>query len=184
MKERHLRIFIAVLALLAGVAAAPEGFFVGHLSARDKQPPVGPDDPTYRLFQLLDAKRGGKLPEIYVIADVYNDPKDPSVQQQHVLRADYDKSRGFGKFNLHVRSVGKISTRQLEAYTPKELYDFGLMDLERFLKTDAGPLGKPGDVYLRADEDQPLHSAEVTDDIRKEYEGFLTRYLLPALEKQ
>lgn len=184
MKEKLSRILVASLLLPAGLAAAPSGFFVGLLSAKDKQPPPDPNDPTYRLYQLLDTKRGGKLSEYYVIADVYNDPKNPDIQNQHILRADYDKNRGFGKLNLHVRSVGKINSRQMETYSPKEFYEFGLMDLEKFLKTEPGPLGKPGDVYLRAHDDQPLHSTEVTDDIRKQYEGFLTQYLLPALEKQ
>ena len=184
MKDKLSKTFVATLLVAAGLAVALGGFFVGHLSAKDKQPRIDPNDPTYRLYQLLDTKRGGKLSDYYVIADVYNDPKNPDIQNQHILRVDYDKSRGFGKFNLHVRSVGKISSRQMETYTPKEFYEFGLMDLEKFLKTDPGPLGKPGDLYLRAHDDEPLHSTEVTDDVRKEYEVFLTQYLIPALEKQ
>ncbi len=184
MKEKLSRIFIGIFLLAAWLVVAPSGFFVGHLAAKEKQSPPDPNDPTYRLFQLLDTKRGGKLSEFYVIADVYGDPKNPDMQQQHILRAEYDKQRGFGKLNLHVRSVGKINSRQMETYTPKEFYEFGLADLQRFLKTDPGPLGKPGDVYLHSEDDQPLHSGDVTDDVRKEYEVFLTQYLLPALEKQ
>jgi hypothetical protein len=184
MKDKLSKILFAILLVAVGLAMAPIGFFVGHLSAKDKQPPLDPNDPTYRLYQLLDTKRGGKLAEFYVIADVYPDPKNPDIQQQHILRADYDKNRGFGKLNLHVRSVGKITSRQMETYTPKEFYEFGLMDLERFMKTQPGPLGEPGDVYLLAHDDEPLHSTEVTDNVRKEYEVFLTQYLLPALEKQ
>jgi hypothetical protein len=184
MKEMLSRILVAILLVAAWLAVAPGGFFVGHLSAKDKQPSLDPNDPTYRLYQLLDNKRGGKLSDFYVIADVYNDPKNPNIQQQHILMADYDRNRAFGKLNLYVRSVGKISSRQMETYTPKEFYEFGLMDLEKFMKTDPGPLGKPGDIYLRAHDDEPLHSTEVTDAVRKEYDVFLTQYLLPALEKQ
>ena len=124
------------------------------------------------------------MDDFYFIGDVYKDEKNPEIQQQHILRADYDKTRGFGRLNLHVRSVGKINPQQMEAYTPKDFYDFGLVDLEKFLKTDPGPLGKPGDLYLRTHDDQPLHTTPVTDEVRKEYELFLTQYLLPALEKK
>lgn len=180
MKEKLSKILVATFLLVAWLAAAPNGL----LSAKEKNSPPDPNDPTYRLYQLLDTTRGGRLAEFYVIADVYKDSKKPEIQEQHILRADYDKNRGFGKLNLHVRSVGKITPAQMDTYTPKDFFEFGLADQEKFLKTDPGPLGKPGDVYLRADDDQPLHSNPVTDEIRKAYESYLTQYLLPALEKK
>ncbi|MBI1940494.1 MAG: hypothetical protein HYS33_03175 [Acidobacteria bacterium] len=184
MRRDISRILVLASALVICLAALPGGQFSGPLLGKEKQPPVDPNDPTYRLFQLLDKTRGGKLADFYVIADVYKDAKNPEVQNQHILRAEYDKNRGFGKLNLHVRSVGQINPQQMEAYTPKDFYEFGLTDLEKFLKTEPGPLGKPGDVYLRTIDEQPLHSTPVTDDVRKSYELYLIQYLLPALEKK
>lgn len=166
--------------LVAGLLAAPSG----SLNAKEKVPAVSPDDPAFRLFQLLDNSRGGKLADFYVIADVYKDPKNPGDELQHILRAEYDKNRGFAKLNLYVRSVGKIAPEQLRAYTPKQFYEFGISDQEKYVKTEVGPLGRPGDLYLRAEEDRPLATTPVTDDARKVFEMFLTQYVIPALEKK
>jgi hypothetical protein len=133
---------------------------------------------------LLDSSRGGKLSGFFVVADVYKDPSSPDEELQHVLRAEYDKDRGFAKLNLYVRSVGKIGPEQLKIYSPKELYDFGISDQEKFMKTEPGPFGKPGDTYLRAEGDRPVASAPVTEDVRKAYDSFVSQYLLPALQKK
>jgi hypothetical protein len=163
--------------LLAGVSGS------GAL-AKEKTVPVDANDVTFRLFQLLDTAYAGKLTDFYVIADVYKDPHNPSEELQHVLRADYDKNRGFAKLSLYVRSVGKIAPEQMKAYTPKDFYEFGLADQEKFMKTEPGPLGRPGDTYLRAEGDRPLATAPITDEVRKTYEFFLVQHLLPALQKK
>lgn len=154
------------------------------LLAKEKVAPVDTNDPTYRLFQLLDTARSGKLTDFYVIADVYKDPGDHNEELQHILRADYDKNRGFGRLSLHVRSVGKIAPEQIRVYTPTEFYEFGLADQEKFMKTDSGPFGGLGDTYLRSVGERPLATAPVTDDVRKAYEFYVTQYLLPALQKK
>jgi hypothetical protein len=164
--------------------AVASGAWMPSLQAKDKTPPIDPNDPTLRLYQILDSTRGGKLADFYLIADVYKNPDNPDEEFQHILRVDYDKDRGFGRLNIYVRSVVKIQPDQMKTYTPKEFYDFGLSDLEKYVKTDAGPFGKPGDVYLRAERDRPLASGEVTDEVRKTYKSFLTQYLTPVLQKQ
>ncbi len=155
-----------------------------HLDAKEKTQAVGPEDATYRLFQVLDTSRAGKLSDFYVIADIYKDSKNNDEEFQHVLRAEYDKNRGFGKFNLYVRSVGKIAPEQLQTYSPKQIYEFGAADAEKFVKTGPGPFGRQGDIYLRAVEDRPLASSPITEQVRKTYEFFLTQYLLPAVQKK
>jgi hypothetical protein len=174
-RARRVLPFLCVAVAIVAWAPGPR--------AKDKTPPIDPNDPTLRLYQLLDSTRGGKLADFYLIADVYKNPDNPDEELQHILRVEYDKDRGFGKLNIYVRSVGKIQPEQMKTYTPREFYDFGLSDLEKFVKTDAGPFGKPGDVYLRAQRDRPLASAEVTDAVRKTYESFLTQYLMTALQK-
>jgi hypothetical protein len=180
--RQHIPLARLVLACLC--LAVASGSWTPSLRAKDKTVPIDPNDPTLRLYQLLDSTHGGKLVDFYVIADVYKNPDNPNEELQHILRVEYDKDRGFGKLNIYVRSVGKIHPDQMKTYTPKEFYDFGLSDLEKYVKTDAGPFGKPGDVYLRAERDRPLASAGVTDEVRKTYESFLTLYLMPALQKQ
>jgi len=170
------------LAILIAVALA--GIAAPILAAKDKTPPVDPNDATLRLYQLLDNSRGGKLTGFFVVADVYKDPSSPDEELQHVLRAEYDKDRGFAKLNLYVRSVGKIGPEQMKMYTPKELYDFGIADQEKYMKTDPGQFGRSGDNYMRAQGDGPLASAPVTDDVRKAYDFFVSQHLLPALQKK
>jgi len=152
--------------------------------AKEKIPTVSPDDLTLRLFQLLDSSYAGKLSEFYFIGDVYNDPKIPDKELQHVFKAEYEKGRAFGRFRLCVRSVDKLTAGQLKDYTPKQIYDFGELDVEKFTKTDPGPFGKTGDVYFRAIPDGPLATAPITDEARKAYEIYITQWLLPALEKK
>ena len=156
----------------------------GALYAKHKSEQADPDDATSRLFQLLDSARDGKLADYYLLADLYKDPDKPDDEYRHVLRVNYDKGRGFGKLNVWVRSVGKMTPQQLETYTPKQIYDFAETDQEKYVKTSAGQFGTPGDVYLHATENGPLVTGPVTDGVRKSYGLFVTEYLLPALQKK
>jgi hypothetical protein len=73
----------------------------------------------------------------------------------------------------------------MKAYNPKQVFDFGETDIEKFIKTDPGPFGKPGDVYFEpASEGGALATAAVTPEVQTQYEMFVTQYLLPALEKK
>jgi hypothetical protein len=164
-----------VLSMFLGVA----GVRVGN--AKEKTTRVDPNDPTLRLFDLLDSTRNGKLEDFCTLADVYS---ERGKEFQRVVRAEYDKSRAFGKLRIYVRSVAKMAPEQLQAYTPKQVYDFGETDVEKFVKTDPGDLGKQGDMYLRGDADNPLATTPVTDQARKSYEALVTQYLLPALQKK
>jgi hypothetical protein len=172
---------IAILAagmtvmLLAGTTAG--------LAQRQKSPPVSPDDPTLKLFQWVDQNRGGKLTDFYLLAGLYKDPANPDQELQRVLRVEYDKNRAFGRLNIYVRSVGKITEEHLRTYTPKDFYEFGLVDLEKFIKTEPGPLGRQGDLYLRSTEDRPLSTAPITDEVRKHYENLVSQHILPTLQK-
>jgi len=183
--SRKLAAFLLTTAVLVVLLAI--GLFghrVAHLNAKEKVPPVSPDDVTLRLYQLLDNSYGGKLADFCLIADVFKDPKAPDQERQHILRVDYDKARVFGKLQLHVRTVDKITAEQLKAYTPKQMYDYAEVDTEKFTKTEPGLFGRQGDVYLRATEGGPLATAPVTDETRTQYESFLAQYVLPALGKK
>jgi hypothetical protein len=72
----------------------------------------------------------------------------------------------------------------LNDYTPKQIYEFADADMEKFTKTDAGPLGRTGDLYFQATENSPLATVPITDEARKEYETFVSQWLMPALEKK
>jgi hypothetical protein len=154
-----------------------------HL-AKEKTPVVSPDDLTLRLFQLLDTSYGGKLSEFYLIGDIYKDSKIPDKELQHVFKAEYDKGRAFGRFRLNVRSLDKLTAGQLKDYTPKQIYEYGELDVEKFTKTDPGPFGRAGDVYLLATPDGALAAAPITDEVRKEYETYIKQWILPALAKK
>lgn len=166
--------------LLAGLL----GNSANSLYAKHKPEEIDPEGPTARLFQLLDSSRDGKLSDFYLLADLYKDPNKPEEEYRHVLRADYDRNRGFGKLNLWVRSVGKMTPEQLRTYTPKQIYDFAETDQEKYVKTSLGSFGASGDLYLHASEDGPLASAPITDDARRSYDFFVTQHLLPALQKK
>ena len=172
---RFLAFFLAVVSLV----------FLAPTSAPAKRdnPTVSPDDPTYQLYQLLDNSYGGKLKEFYVLANIYNDPEKPDNQLQYVLSVEYDKSRYFGRLRILVRSVGKLTPEQLKTYSPKQIYGFGEQDEEEFNKTDPGPLGQKGDLFLRATSLGPLAPASITDEVRKQYDSFITKYIMPALKK-
>jgi len=154
-----------------------------HL-AKEKPPVVSPDDLTLRLFQLLDSSYGGKLADFYVIGDVYKDAKIPDKVLQHVFKAEYEKDRAFGRFRLYVRSVDQLTPGQLKDYTPKQVYDFAEVDVEKFTKTDPGPFGRTGDLYFQASENGPLATVPITDETRKEYEAYISQWILPALQKK
>jgi hypothetical protein len=160
------------------------GSVMSLVHAKEKARAADPNDPTSRLFQLLDTGYSGKLVDFYLLGDIYKDPKNSNDELQRVLRVDYDKNRGFGKLKLYVRSVAKMQPEQLKAYTPKMVYEYGVADTEKFVKTERGPLGKTGDLYLRATDDRPLSSTPISEEAEQEYERLLTDYVLPALQKK
>ena len=157
----------------------------GRLGAKDKTPPVNPNDPTVRLYSLLDSKYSGKLEDFCVLADTFNDPKNPGQSQQHILRVEYSKDRGFGKLLIYVRTVAPLTPEQLKSYSPKQFYDFAETDSAKFTKTDPGSFGRPGDVYFEpASEGGPMKTVSVTPEVEAQYDHFVTQYILPALEKK
>lgn len=168
----HLR--AALLAVL-GVALVSPAALDGSSRKVDE------NDTTYKLFQLLDSQHSGKLDDIYVLADLYTDSSGE--QNRHVLRIDYDKNRPFGRLAIYLRSVGKMTAEQLAAYTPEQIYGFGETDLAKFVKTEPGPYGQKGDLYLESSDDQPLHTVAVTDAARKSYDTYVGQYVIPALQK-
>lgn len=176
------RLLITGLALFLAAIFGPERL----IQAREKNSPVDPNDVTSRLFQLLDDSHDGRLTDFYVLADLYKDKNSskPDEELQHVLLVDYDKDRNFGKLNLHVRTLNKLDPDQLKTYTPKQIYDFGDDDTEKFVKSDPGPLGRTGDMYLRATANHPLRDTPITDEARKAYDFYLTQYVIPALQKK
>jgi hypothetical protein len=158
--------------------------FPGLQLAKEKTFVVSPDDLTLRLYQLLDGSYGGKLSDFYVLGDIYKDPKDPNKDLQHVFKVDYAKDRAFGKLRLSVRSVDKLTPGQLKDYNPQQVFEFGDADVEKFTKTDPGPFGRQGDICLRATADGALVAVPITEQVQKEYETYVTQWLLPALEKK
>ena len=177
--RRVVAIEIPAVLLLVFLTSQPKS-----LAAKDKTLPPDPNDVTYRLFQLLDDSHSGKLANLYVIADTYKDPGNSDGELQHILLVDYDKNRNFGKLNIHVRCLSKLAPEQLKTYTLKQIFDFGVEDTEKFVKTDPGSFGRPGDMFLRATGEMPPSTAPITDDARKQYDFFLTQFLIPALAKK
>ncbi len=179
--SRKLSVFLtALLATLAVIGGTPGS----ELYGKQKAEAVDPNDPTLRLFQVLDTSHGGKLEDFYVLADIYPDPKNPGQEMQRVLRVDYDKSRLFGRLKISVRSVAKLQPEQLKTYSAKMVYEFGVEDTEKFVKTEPGPLGKSGDLYLRSTDDRPPSTTAINDDARNTYQRLVADYLLPALQKK
>jgi hypothetical protein len=175
---------IAVGALLATLL-----YGVGNavrLAAKDKgPPPVAADDPTLRLFDLLNSKYNGKLDDFYLLTDTFSDPAKPGETEQHVMRIEYDKSKAFGKLKIYVRTVDQLTPEQLKAYTPKDVYSFAESDSEKFTKTDPGSFGRTGDVYFQpTSPGGPLGTSPVTDDVQAKYDRYVTQYIMPALEKK
>jgi len=172
---------IWMVLIVGGASIAPDG----TLFAKDRPAPVDANDPTLRLFQMLDESHGGKLASLYILGDIYTgkDANDQNTDLQHVLLVEYDKTRVFGRLTVHVRSVSKLAPEQLKTYTLKQIYDFGVDDTEKFVKTEPGQLGRPGDLYVAATPDGRLLSAPPTDETRKHYDFFLTQYVIPAVQK-
>jgi hypothetical protein len=161
------------------------GGSAGRLGAKEKGPQIDPNDPTFRLYSLLDSKYKGKLEDFYLLADMVSDPKNPGQSQQNVLLVEYNKDRGFGKLNIHVRVVAQLSPEQLKAYNPKQVYEFADSDSAKFTKTDPGSFGKQGDVYFAPTSDGgAMGTAPTTPEVQAQYERFVTQYVLPALEKK
>jgi hypothetical protein len=174
----------ALTTSLALMALSLAGSWTGA-AAKEKVPAINPDDPTQRLYQLLDAQYGGKLDDFCVIGDVFNDPKKSDHPEQHILRVEYDKNSAFGKLRIYVRTIDKLTPDQLKTYTPKEIYEFAESDSEKFSKTDPGFFGKTGDIYFRpTSEGGPLATTPVTDESRAAYERYVTNFILPALQKK
>lgn len=171
---------VAIVATVIMFAVAVPSVWAKKKKTRSSNP----DDPTYKVYQILDDSYGGKLTDYYLLADLYADPQDPSNQLQHVIQVDYDKSRFFGRFRIYVRSVGKLTPDQLTTYNVKQIYDFGEADESEFEKINPGPLGETGDLYLKATANGPLAPAPVTDQASDEYDMLMTKYLLPALQKK
>jgi hypothetical protein len=184
MKRTYSTRFLAISIFAVSLAVAGVFGRTNALIAKDKTLSVDSNDVTLRLYQLLDDSHDGKLTDFYVLADVFKDPGKPDEELQHVLFVDYDKNRNYGKLKLHVRCLSKLAPDQLKTYTPKQIYDFGAEDTEKFVKSDAGQLGRTGDMYLRATADRPPASTPVTDEARKQYEFYLTQYVIPALQKK
>ncbi len=120
-----------------------------------------------------------------MLADLVPDPKNAGQQLQRVIEIDYGKDRAFGKLNLHVRTVAPLTADQLKTYTPKQDFDFAEEDSAKFIKSDAGSFGRPGDVYFEAPADgSALTSAPVSSQVQSDYDLLINQYLLPALEKK
>ena len=177
-----------MLAVFAGAVAVLSllGSGAGRLDAKEKEkgPQVSPDDPTLRLYNLLDSKYDGKLDSFYLLGDVFTDPKNPGQPQQHILLVEYSKDRAFGKLRIYVRTVAQLTPAQLKTYTAKEDYGFAENDSAKFTKTDPGPFGKVGDVYIETTPEGAMGTATVTPEVQAEYDRFVSQYIIPALEKK
>jgi hypothetical protein len=179
----------ALPTIAAGALLATLIFGVGNpvrLAAKDKgPPPVAADDPTLRLYDLLNSKYNGKLDDFYLLADTFSDPDKPGQTEEHVLRIEYDKSKPFGKLKIYIRTVDQLTPEQLKAYSPKDVFAFAESESEKFTKTDPGSFGRGGDIYFQpTSPGGPLGTSPVTDDVQARYDRYVTQYIMPALEKK
>jgi hypothetical protein len=176
---------VAVLAMLVGYAA-PSLRAVPRRKKKEKHGAVSPNDPTSRLFDILNSSFGGKLSNLCLLADIYSDTSNPSQQYQRVLSVDYNKALYFGRFVIHARSVGKMTSEQLAIYNPEQIYHFGNRDGQVFDKTNPGPFGsETGDLYLAPPPGGgPLRTVPIDDSVTQEYEMLVSQYILPAVQKQ
>ena len=175
-----------VLTVLVGAVLLSIFSAVG-VGAREKgsgKETISENDPTYRLFQLLDTTRAGKLTDFFVIADLYKNPQNPQEEFQRVVRVEYDKNHAFGRLLLYVRSVAKMDSVQMSTYTPKQIYEFAESDMEKYTKTDPGPFGGKGDLYFHVTDTGVLTTAPITGEVQRTYDTLLTQYILPALGKK
>ena len=183
MRSKGQALVVSIGTILALLVLG--GGRVRPLDAKEKATPIGPNDPTFRLYNLLDSKYNGKLDDIFLLPDLVSDPKNPGQPQQHVLRVEYNKDHAFGKLSIHVRTVGQLTPEQLKAYNPKQIYDYAETDSAKFTKTDPGPFGKPGDVYFEPTADGgAMGTVPVTPEVQAQYERFVSDHLLPILEKK
>src|SRR5579864_8416262 len=111
------------------------GAGVQRLGAKDRVLQGDPNDPTYRLYSLLDSKYNGKLDDFCVLAGITDDPKNPGQSQQRVIRVTYNKDRGFGRLGIYLRTVAPLTPEQMKAYNAKQVYDFAETDVAKFTKT-------------------------------------------------
>lgn len=174
---KRLRLWLLFTIVVASAASTASAHGKG------KSSPASSDDPTYQFFQWLDNNHNGQLSDYCVVADTYSDPSQPNATLQHVLRVDYDNKRFFGRFRIYVRGVTKLTAGQLKEYTPDQLYGFG-SDVAKFEKITPGPFGLTGDVYFLASGGRELAPAPITEEVKQEYDFFLTRFIRPALEKK
>ena len=168
---------LSAIGLLAACSAS-----VALAHAKQKENFAGSNDPTVRLFQVLDDSYGGKLTDFCVIADTYANPAQSGQALQHVLEVNYDKSRFYGRLTISVRGVSRLTPGQLREYTPEQIYGFG-SDVAQFEKIRSGPFGETGDLYFQPIAQGALTPAAVTGAARQQYDRFLAQYILPALEK-
>lgn len=178
----HKRVRICILIFVVANLVAFRPLQAIPRKHRPKQASLA-NDPTDRLYQLLDQSMDGKL-DLYLLGDTYAAPLTPSDQYQRILRVVYNKDLYFGRFAIHVRSVAKMSPQQLSAYTPRQIYHYAANDTAEFEKISPGLFGKTGDLYLVASDDHPPASAPITRDVQQEYDALVTNYILPAVQKQ
>ncbi len=145
---------------------------------------VDPSDPTARLYQSLNKNYAGQLKDFFVLADIVKDSQNPPQEFQHVLRVEYDQQKSFGRFRIYVRRVARLTPEQLKTYSPEQVYNFAFEDEEKFEKIEPGPFGLTGDLYFHVRPEMPLHTAPVTDEVRKQYQLYVNDYILPAVEKR
>ncbi len=141
-------------------------------------------DSTAQLYQLLNDSYAGKLKDFCILAGLYKNFKKPSQEYQRVLQVDYDKNKFFGRLQIQVRSVAKLTPAQLKTYTPAQIFKFGGSDIETFDKIHPGPFGQTGDLYLRARDSEPPVPVPITNRVGRQYENLLTNYIIPALQKK
>ena len=173
LNRLHLAVVLSLL-VTAGFATVAAGKNVPKAA-------VDPNDVTVRLFHSLDDSFAGKFDD-YVLADLYTDASTGQ-EYRHILHIDYDKSRTFGRLNIYIRSVAKMTPEQHAIYTPKEIFDFAQSDLEKFIKTDPGPYGGTGDLYFHSLDGGPLVHAAINNEMEKRYADIVTQFVIPALEK-
>ncbi len=160
--------------------------FAGRAFAkrRHRSQPVNSGNPSYQLYQLLNDSYGGKLKDFCILAGLYKSSKNPAQEYQRVLRVDYNKDNFFGRLEIHVRSVAKLTPVQLKTYPPRQIFKFAVSDSETFEKIHAGPFGEPGDLYLRASGGAPPAPAPITSRVRGQFADYIARYILPALQNK
>ncbi len=188
MRDREIRhgalAAVTVVAILLGCFMSSL-YAVPRRKKKEKNGSASSNGPTAQLFDILNSSFGGKLSNFYVLADVYSDPSNPGQQYQRILKIDYDKSLYFGKFAIHARSVGKMTSQQLAIYDPKQVYSFGGRDGQVFDKINPGPFGsETGDLYLAPPPGGgPLRTVPIDDSVTQEYQTLITQYILPAVKK-